>query len=88
MKKEYKAVKPTDAQVRLMCRAYDLRVNHGADGIYPIGGQHRALRTLERFGFMRFVGAGQCIDGERENDQPIWEITEKGEAYLIAIGEI
>ena len=82
------ATRPTEAQIGLMYRAWELRRYHGADGIYPRGGQLGALVRLEKAGLMRFVGIGSCIDGERENEQPIWEITDRGEDLLRDLGEI
>ena len=78
----------TDPQLLLLARAWELRKYHGADGVYPRGGQHKSLKALEAAGLMRFAGYGRCIDGERENDQPIWEITDKGESELRGLGEI
>lgn len=80
---------PTKAQIGLMSRAYELRKYHGADGVYPMSGsQKAALARLEAAGLMRFAGFGMDIDGERDGDLPVWEITERGERVLRDLGEI
>ena len=81
-------MKLTQPQLGLMARAYELKRHHGADGVYPRGGQRKSLLRLEEMGLMRFVGFGTCIDGEVEGEKPIWELTDDGLKVLMDLGEV
>lgn len=68
-------------QADMLWRALDL-TQHGACGVYPVGSQFATVRALERRGLLRFAGYGIDIDGGRDDDVPIWEITDKGRDAL------
>jgi hypothetical protein len=74
---------PTPDQAATLDRARYLRDRHGACGIFVNDIGHRShLRSLERRGWMRFAGFGHDIDGIRDGDLAIYEITPAGEAAL------
>lgn len=75
-------MKITKAQRTILHRALKLQKHHGADGLFPRGGQYRSVRILTQLGLMRFVGHGSSIDGETEADVPIWEATDKARELL------
>ena len=85
--KSASAVRLTDAQVGILKRAQWLQDSYKCAGYFPRGGAYRAVRALEKLGLMRFVGDGRDVDGEVENDVPIWEITNRGRRALVVLGE-
>lgn len=57
----------------------------GRPSVFPRGAwQHASIRALERKGFIEFFDWGCDIDGEVEQDVPLYRPTEDGIAYLIA----
>ncbi len=68
-------MKLTDADISTLSRAQTLRDRFEA-GIFPTGaGQHRHFRKLEKRGLLAFDGWGNDIDGMRDGDVLVYQLT-------------
>jgi hypothetical protein len=74
---------PIEADIRTLARALDLEERFDS-GIFPRGGaQTSQYRKLCRYGMLRFSGEyGRDLDGEVEDDVPIFKLTEQGRAWI------
>ena len=66
--------------------------NRFASGIFPnTSSQQSMYKRLEVAGLLKFVGYGHDIDGEKDGEVPVWELTMRGEklaTQLDSVGNI
>lgn len=76
-------MKLSEADFKVLDRCRDLIDRHGADGMFPRGGQHKQFLRLADEGLLRYVGLGADIEGESgvENHH-VYEITVAGRNRL------
>jgi hypothetical protein len=81
----------TKRQRATMIRALDLKRRFVA-GIFPNNGTQQTMyKRLETAGLLKFVGYGHDIDGEKDGEVPVWELTRQGEkvaTQLDSVGNI
>lgn len=69
-------MKLTEADISTLSRAQTLR-DRFESGIFPTGsGQHRHFAKLERLGLLAFDGYGRDIDGMRDGDVAVYQLTD------------
>lgn len=80
---------PTNSDNSTLDRALDLEVRFGS-GIFPRGApQTSHFRKLCRYGMLEFTGDyGHDIDGEVDDEVPIYKLTEAGREYAMKREEV
>lgn len=80
-------MKLTDPQLSRLCRAVSLVIRFHGDncmGVFDRGG---VCKRLEAMGLMAFQGFGVDIDGDGEDERPVYNATELGMSELLHRGE-